>query len=36
MGDGSSDSGKDVYSESVEPVLVSLSNSYFEKDRLSR
>ena len=40
MGDGiidsgSGDSGDDVYKESVEPVLDSLSDSYSEKDRIS-
>jgi len=32
MDDG--DGGEDVYSRSTEPVLVSLSDSYSEEDRL--
>jgi len=40
MGDGDDnggggDGGEDIYSGSTEPVLVSLSNSYSEEDRLS-
>ena len=40
MGDGNDnggggDGGEDIYSGSTEPVLVSLSNSYSEEDRLS-
>jgi len=40
MGDGDDnsgggDGGEDIYSGSAEPVLVSLSNSYSEEDRLS-
>jgi len=33
--DGGGDGGKDVYSGSMELVLVSLSNLYSEEDRLS-
>ena len=41
MGDGDdndsgSDGGEDVYNGSMEPVLVSLSDSYSEEDRISR
>ena len=32
---GSSDRGDDVYNERAEPVLVSLSDSYFEDDAIS-
>ena len=40
MGDGENnsgggDGGKEVYSGSTEPVLVSLSNLYSDKDRFS-
>ena len=39
MGDGDDNGGgdgsEDIYSGSAEPVLVSLSNSYSEEDRLS-
>jgi len=35
VGDDNGDGGEDVYKGSVEPVLVSLSNSYFEDDKIS-
>jgi len=40
MGDDDDDDdgggGEDVYNGSMEPVLVSLSDLYFEEDRISR
>ena len=34
MGIGDNDGGEDVYKGRAEPVLVSLSDSYFQDDRI--